>query len=79
MPIFEPQDPNFAAVVAASFAKQGLMRALAIELVEVSPGACVRGARGRPRGRPGDPSGEDPPIRGGGRLDNLINPPLAKS
>jgi uncharacterized protein (TIGR00369 family) len=49
MPIFEPQNPNFAAVVAASFAKQGLMRALAIGLVEVSPGACVLGAAADPR------------------------------
>ena len=35
---FEPQNPDFAAVVRASFAKQGLMQALGIALVEVAPG-----------------------------------------
>jgi uncharacterized protein (TIGR00369 family) len=38
---FPPQNPEFAAVVRASFAKQGLMQALGIELVEVAPGTCV--------------------------------------
>jgi uncharacterized protein (TIGR00369 family) len=38
---FVPQNPDYAAVVAASFAKQGLMRALGIELVEVGPGTCT--------------------------------------
>jgi len=38
---FEPQNPEFAAVVRASFARQGLMRALGIELVEVGPGTCA--------------------------------------
>lgn len=37
---FEPQNPDFAAVVRASFAKQGLMQALAIELTALSPGTC---------------------------------------
>jgi acyl-coenzyme A thioesterase PaaI-like protein len=41
MPPFEAQNPDFAAVVQASFARQGLMHALGIELVEVTPGACV--------------------------------------
>jgi uncharacterized protein (TIGR00369 family) len=38
---FEPQNPDYAAVVRASFARQGLMQALGIELVEIYPGACV--------------------------------------
>jgi uncharacterized protein (TIGR00369 family) len=38
---FEPQNPDFEAVVRASFARQGLMQALGIELAEVGPGACV--------------------------------------
>jgi uncharacterized protein (TIGR00369 family) len=38
---FEPRNPEFAAVVRASFARQGLMQALGIELVEVGPGTCV--------------------------------------
>ncbi len=37
---FEPQNPDFAAVVRASFAKQGLMQALGIELTALSPGTC---------------------------------------
>jgi uncharacterized protein (TIGR00369 family) len=44
MPPFEAPNPDFAAVVAASFANQGLMRALGIALVEVTPGACVLAA-----------------------------------
>jgi uncharacterized protein (TIGR00369 family) len=35
---FEPQNPDFEAVVRASFARQGLMQALGIALVEVGPG-----------------------------------------
>lgn len=38
---FTPQNPDYASAVAASFARQGLMRALGIELVEVAPGRCV--------------------------------------
>jgi uncharacterized protein (TIGR00369 family) len=38
---FTPQNPDYASVVAASFARQGLMRALGIELAEVAPGRCV--------------------------------------
>jgi uncharacterized protein (TIGR00369 family) len=49
MPPFEPLNPDYAAMVAASFAKQGLMQALGIELVEVSPGLCVLRARVDPR------------------------------
>ena len=46
---FEAQNPDYAATVAASFARQGLMRALGIELVEVTPGACVLSAAADPR------------------------------
>jgi acyl-coenzyme A thioesterase PaaI-like protein len=49
MPPFKAQNPDFAAVVAASFARQGLMQALGIELIEVTPGACVLGATADPR------------------------------
>jgi uncharacterized protein (TIGR00369 family) len=49
MPPFEAENPNYAAMVAASFAKQGLMQALGIELVEVTPGACVLAAAVDPR------------------------------
>jgi uncharacterized protein (TIGR00369 family) len=38
---FTPLNPHYADVVAASFARQGLMRALGIELAEVEPGRCV--------------------------------------
>lgn len=38
---FEPGDPDYADVVRASFAQQGLMQALGIELAEIAPGACV--------------------------------------
>ena len=41
MPPFEAENPDYAATVAASFARQGLMQALGIELVEVAPGVCV--------------------------------------
>ena len=46
---FEAENPDYAATVAASFARQGLMRALGIELVEVTPGACVLSAAADPR------------------------------
>ena len=46
---FEPQNPDFVAVVRASFARQGLMQALGIELVEVAPGRCVLEAAADPR------------------------------
>jgi uncharacterized protein (TIGR00369 family) len=46
---FEPQNPNFAAVVRASFARQGLMQALGVELAEVGPGHCVLEAAADPR------------------------------
>jgi uncharacterized protein (TIGR00369 family) len=49
MPPFAAPNPDYAAIVAASFAKQGLMRALGIELVEVTPGACVLCAMADPR------------------------------
>jgi acyl-coenzyme A thioesterase PaaI-like protein len=37
---FEPLNPKFAQSVAASFARQGLMRALGIELGRIEPGLC---------------------------------------
>jgi uncharacterized protein (TIGR00369 family) len=46
---FEAQNPDYAAMVAASFARQGLMQALGIELVEVTPGACILSAAADPR------------------------------
>ena len=46
---FEPQNPDFAAVVRASFAKQGLMQALGIALVEVAPGHTTLEAAADPR------------------------------
>jgi uncharacterized protein (TIGR00369 family) len=46
---FVPENPDYAAVVAASFARQGLMRGLGIELAEVGPGRCVLLARRDPR------------------------------
>jgi uncharacterized protein (TIGR00369 family) len=49
MPPFEAENPDFAAMVAASFAKQGLMQALGIELLEVTPGGCVLAVAADPR------------------------------
>jgi uncharacterized protein (TIGR00369 family) len=46
---FEPQNPDFEAVVRASFARQGLMQALGIALVEVSPGRTTLEAVADPR------------------------------
>ena len=46
---FEPQNPNFAAVVRASFARQGLMQALGIALLEVGPGHTTLEAPADPR------------------------------
>jgi len=40
MPDFEPADPDFAARVRASFARQGFMRTLGGELTVVEPGHC---------------------------------------
>ena len=40
---FEPQNPDFAAVVAASFARQGPTQALGIELAAIGPGRCALG------------------------------------
>jgi uncharacterized protein (TIGR00369 family) len=37
---FEPMTPDFARIVNASFEKQGLMRALGIELSRIEPGLC---------------------------------------
>jgi uncharacterized protein (TIGR00369 family) len=46
---FAPQNPDFAAVVRASFARQGLMQALGITLVEVAPGRTTLEAVADPR------------------------------
>ena len=46
---FAAQNPHYVATVAASFSRQGLMQALGIELVEVTPGACVLAAAADPR------------------------------
>ena len=46
---FEAQNPDYAATVAASFARQGLMQTLGIKLVEVTPGACILAAPADPR------------------------------
>jgi uncharacterized protein (TIGR00369 family) len=40
MPGFEPVDPDFAQRVRASFAKQGLMAHLGVELAAIEPGVC---------------------------------------
>jgi uncharacterized protein (TIGR00369 family) len=45
---FVPQNPDYASVVAQSFARQGLMQALGIELADVVPGGCVLVAGHRP-------------------------------
>lgn len=42
------RNPDFEAVVRASFARQGMMGLLGAELVEVLPGACVIAAPVRP-------------------------------
>jgi uncharacterized protein (TIGR00369 family) len=49
MPSFEAPNPDYAAMVAASFARQGLMQTLGIELLEVTPGTCVLAAPADPR------------------------------
>ncbi len=38
---WQPQDPEFADRVRASFARQGAMRTLGAELVAVAPGYCA--------------------------------------
>ena len=38
---FTPQNPDYASVVSESFARQGLMQALGIELKEIGPGRCT--------------------------------------
>jgi uncharacterized protein (TIGR00369 family) len=45
---FEPLNPSFAQSVTASFDRQGLMRALGIELGTVVPGLCELHAPFRP-------------------------------
>jgi uncharacterized protein (TIGR00369 family) len=40
-PRFEPKDPDYAARVRASFARQAAMKTIAAELVSVEPGVVV--------------------------------------
>jgi uncharacterized protein (TIGR00369 family) len=40
MPAFQPTDPDFAARIRASFARQGFMCMLGAELTVVEPGYC---------------------------------------
>ena len=49
MPPFQAENPDYAAMAAASFARQGLMQALGVELVEVTPGGCVLSTAADPR------------------------------
>jgi uncharacterized protein (TIGR00369 family) len=46
---FEPLNPDFAAVVRESFARQGLMQALGIALTELAPGHTTLEAAADPR------------------------------
>jgi|SRR5690606_25048722 len=46
---FQAQNPDYAAMVRASFARQGLMRTLGVELIEVTPGTCTLAAAADPR------------------------------
>ncbi len=43
MPVFEPQDPNFASRVRTSFARQKMMQTIGARLISVSPGAVEIG------------------------------------
>ena len=47
-PPFEPLDPRFAARVRESFARQGAMRLIGAELVDVAPGYCSIALSPRP-------------------------------
>lgn len=40
MPVFEPRDPDYAARVRGSFARQGFMLSLGAEMTCVEPGLC---------------------------------------
>jgi uncharacterized protein (TIGR00369 family) len=44
----KPRNPDFDAVVRASFARQGMMRLLAAEIVALAPGRCTLAAAIRP-------------------------------
>jgi uncharacterized protein (TIGR00369 family) len=44
----EPRDPDFAATVRASFARQGMMRLIGAEIVAVAPGRVTLAAPIRP-------------------------------
>src|SRR5260370_25371390 len=39
-PVWVPPDPDYAARVRASFARQGVMRLIGARLVELRPGFC---------------------------------------
>lgn len=43
-----PRNPDFEAAVRASFARQGMMRLLAAEILELTPGRCLIAAPIRP-------------------------------
>jgi len=45
---FEPVDPDYAAKVRASFARQAFMRLIGAELVSIDPGRCRIGVPFRP-------------------------------
>lgn len=47
-PSFVASDPGFAERVRSSFARQGAMRTLGVELVTVEPGRCVVSLMPRP-------------------------------
>ena len=47
-PTFEPKDPRYATRVRESFARQGAMRLIGAELIEVAPGYCAIGLVPRP-------------------------------
>lgn len=47
-PTFEPKDPRYATRVRESFARQGAMRLIGAELIDVAPGYCAIGLVPRP-------------------------------
>lgn len=48
MSTFEPLDPDYVARVRASFARQGFMKALGVEIVRLTPGEADLSLRQRP-------------------------------
>jgi uncharacterized protein (TIGR00369 family) len=47
-PTFEPKDPRYATRVRESFARQGAMRLIGAELIDIAPGYCAIGLVPRP-------------------------------